>query len=300
VEGARDECRSKDLASADVLTVATLLMKSRLRRILTLLLALFTAPASLLAADKTSFASKPSPLAAGKFEVRAMRGWPHGAPAELAQLHEQHRLASARNASPEELVVFISALNAIEQRMPYLLEIRSGGGPLSALLAAVAREEGVAFELINAAEPSDLEVPLPAFHLRNANWGTIIGVLESFLASRGLSLRHVGGDNPNLNEAKSVVCVLRRIAPPDDPKRGLGLEFVSFQVAENISDAQPIEVIVDAIRTAWELDPAHDPAALRVKFHPGTKILLISGPNSAPKIAEQVVRGLRKNPVHRP
>jgi hypothetical protein len=229
-----------------------------------------------------------------QFELTVERAWPRGAPAELAGALDVYRLAKVRQASNEELQVLDSTIRRIEERMPYLLTIRSAGGPLSAFVRAAAKLDGISFELVNAAEPSDLETPLPQFNLRNANWGTVISVLESFLAPRGLALKFAGGDTMNLAEAKSVVCVLEHVGPPQGSS-GATDGFLSYQLEENLFEGQSVQVIVDAIRAAWELDPSHDPAALRIKFHPGTKLLLVNGPGAAPRIADQVLHGLKKN-----
>jgi hypothetical protein len=190
-------------------------------------------------------------------------------------------------------------MERIYKNAPHLLTIRSGGGPLSAFLAAASNDFERTFNLINAGDRADLETELPPFVLRNVTWETVISVLDNFLQSRGLNLRFVGGDSPNPSLAKSVVCVLRHTDNALDAKRWSQPVFESFQLDEYIGAQQSIEVIVDAIRTAWELDPAHDTKALRLKFHPATKILLVSGPTPATGIAKQVVAGLRKNPVQR-
>ena len=46
----------------------------------------------------------------------------------------------------------------------------------------------------------------------------------------------------------------------------------------------------------WELDPAHDPKALNLKFHPGTSILLVSGSTDAIMVTQSVIGQLKRNP----
>lgn len=185
------------------------------------------------------------------------------------------------------------------QAAPRLLTIRSGGGSLRAFLDAAANDRERTFTVINAGDAADLETPLPPFVLRNVTWGTLIGVLDNFLQPRGLFLRHVGGDHTDPGVAKSVVCILRRDPDSADAKQPPPPAFEAFQVGDYLTAEQTVDVVVDAIRTAWQLDPARDPLALRVKFHPATKILLVTGPAPALAVAKQVVASLRKNPVPR-
>lgn len=197
--------------------------------------------------------------------------------------------------SKEEFEEIQFGLEAAERRLPNLIRIKSQGGPLSAFFEAAG--QGDAFTVINTADPADLETPLPPFELKNSNWGTIIGVLGHLLNPRGLDLRFVGGDNPDPAAAKTVVCVLRRTDAASDAKRTARAELESFQIGDYIFKDQTMEVIVDAIRSAWELEPTNDPAALRIKFHAATKLLLVSGPAPATNIARQVIAGLKKKPV---
>ena len=104
---------------------------------------------------------------------------------------------------------------------------------------------------------------------------------------------------PDGRVSQSVVCVLRSTDSASDAKRASQPAFESYQLAEFIYADQTLEVIFDAIYTAWSIDPKHDPASLRLKFHPGTKLLFVSGPAPATTITRQVVAGLRKNPVPR-
>lgn len=212
-------------------------------------------------------------------------------------------LEQARAMKPDGAIASKILGNAViqledaERRAPYLITIRSAGGPLRAFLDAAADLKGVSFTLINAGEPADLETPLPPFELKNATWGTVIGVLETFLNLRGLALRHVGGDHPDPSVAKSVVCMLRPVAPKESSAGKP--DFDSFQLGDYLWDQQNLDSVVEAIRAGWELDPAHDPAALRLKFHPPTRILLVSGPAPAATVARQVISNLNKKPVLR-
>ncbi len=265
------------------------------------LLALLSAPAvaQVAPADKTKAPEVKS--ASARFEISVSRTDPPELIQAVKRLESAKQRLRMGNISPEEVSELSSIVDALDRRAPLLFSLYSPGGPLSAFIRAASEisryTSTLSFTLINAGEPADVETQLPPFTLSNANWATIIGVLENFLATRGLSLKFVGGDNPNPAEARSVVCVLRRLEPSADAKRAGRAELESFQIGHNIFKDQTVEVIVDAIRSAWELDPTNDPAALRIKFHPATKLLLVSGPAPAAHIARQVVNGLQQKPA---
>lgn len=235
-------------------------------------------------AGRFSITWKPNP----NWELTLLKG----------QLELMKREAAQGNVPAEQISGLAQRIDHLERHTPPLLFIFSKGGPLSGFVAVASRMKEFSLTLINAAEPADLETPIPSFELRNAHWGTVINVLSTFLETRGLELRFVGGDSANPAEASSIVCMLTRSAAsaPKD-KRAAQADFESLQLDEYIHGAQTIEVIVDAIRTAWELDPARDPAALRLKFHPGTKLLLVSGPAPAGDIARQIAARLRKKTI---
>ena len=165
------------------------------------------------------------------------------------------------------------------------------GGPVSQLITALSKIEGVSLNIIGVDETADFSrVELPAFSLRNVNLITLTEVLRSFLEPRGFDLRPVGG-SPNPN---SMVMMLKRIEAPKPPKHP-PTEFQSFRLSPFL-EVQTVDDIVGAIRVGWELDPAHDPKALNLKYHPGTSILLVSGPSDALRVTESVVRQLKFNP----
>ena len=266
-------------------------MKKILPHFLTFaLVALIAGPASAQPASSKSQSVTPP----GKFRFT----WSWTQTPEIERAAERLKSVQQRfktgNASQEEVSELQFMFEDAERRVPIHLTVESGSGPLSAFLAAASENTDRSFTLINAGDPADLETQLPPFVLRDVNWGTVIGVLDNLLLTRGLNLRFVGGDNHDPSLAKSVICVLRPTEMPQAARRSTQPEFESFQLADYISANQTLEVIVDAIRTAWELDPTHDATALRVKFHPATKILLVSGPSPATSIAKQVVSGLRK------
>lgn len=165
------------------------------------------------------------------------------------------------------------------------------GGPISQLITAISKIDGVSLNIIGLDQATDFSrLDLPAFTLRNVNLGVLIDVLRSFLLPRGFDLVSTrGGPNPN-----SMVLILHRFELPKPTKQAPS-EFKSFRLSPFLQD-QTVDDIVSAIHAGWELDPAHDPKALSLKFHPGTSILLVSGPDDAIRITEDIFRQLKFSP----
>jgi hypothetical protein len=272
----------------------TLLLSSARTLMAGLLLLLLALPRTVVAQGVPTEKDKalPSSGSPAKFEIT----WTHPATPELQiaknDLAHSEKVFRLGGMTEEDLIVRRYQAAAIERRAPLLLSIQSRGGSLREFIAAASSSEEVSLSLFNAGDPGDLETQLPAFNLQNANWGTVIEVLSNFLATRGLQLRHAGGDNPNPSEARSVVCVLRRVEAPIAEKRVVPTVFESFPVGQYLSE-QSIDEIVGAIRAGWELDPAHDKDALKLKFHQPTAILLVSGPPEATFITGKIISQLK-------
>ncbi len=168
------------------------------------------------------------------------------------------------------------------------------GGTLNDLLALIAKNPEVSLSVINAGEPADLATPVPAFVLRNTTAPTILQVLARLLNPRGLELSPVSGDD------NSVVALLVRHDPArPGPVRAPPTEFESFQLGPFLGETS-VDDVVAAIRTAWELDPHHDASALRLKFHPPTSILLVSGPREGLSMAMKIISQLKPSTKIRP
>jgi hypothetical protein len=156
------------------------------------------------------------------------------------------------------------------------------GGTVAQLVAALANS-GCGFNLIG--QPGNLTAAIPPLSLRNANTFAFAQALDNLLQADGMTL---GGD-----WSSNVFTVEMR--PPDE-KSARGSLTQSCQLSPELK-LQSLDAILDAIRSAWALDPAHDPASLHLKFHPATQLLLISGPPEAVRIALDVVRHLTAPPA---
>jgi hypothetical protein len=212
----------------------------------------------------------------------------------IKQLELAQNQRDAGLGTSEQLLGIQGNVENLRQHAPYQFSLQSNGGSLRELAARISMSGGFDFTIVNAAEPSDLETALPSFALRNVSWNTIVEVLDNFLAARRLQLRLAGWDNSrDLLASRSIICVLRRLDPPpgtQPPSSG----FDSFQLTDYLSREQTVETIVDAIRTAWKMDPSRADSALQLKYHPATNLLFVSGPAPAVTISRQVISGLRR------
>jgi hypothetical protein len=214
---------------------------------------------------------------------------------EARKLNRVQDLAKKGMITSDEVAVQASIVTNLERRITFLLTLRSEGGTLADFLEVTSPEKGkgVSLTLINAGEPADLEVKLPAFTLQRVHWGTVVEVLSKLLVAQGLELSYSGGDASNPAEAKAVICVLRR-ATPLTANGSSPSTFAALGLSEYIYRDQTVETITDAIRVAWKMDPKRDVSALQLQFHPSTKILLVSGPYPAVAIAREIVENLGK------
>lgn len=165
------------------------------------------------------------------------------------------------------------------------ITIQFPGGTLAKLVDALAKSPSGPVNIIG--DERDLATEIPPFSLQNVHPQAFAQALNNLLESRGIMVVASGNASPPLQDVFTV-----RRTPPHS-------HFVSRDAFESIQLApylehQSIDDIVSAIRTAWELDPAHEPSALRLKFHPATAILLISGPQEAINVAQKVVIGTLK------
>jgi hypothetical protein len=231
-----------------------------------------------------------SALAQPKVPARGEISWTLGESPELAAQRRQLEVLKQRYTDSHPQITEVKRqIAALEERGPYLLSLDFPGGPLSGLLTLLAQVKVVSFNVINASDVDDLAVELSPFTLRNAPVKTVFEVLRNMLVPRGLELTpSMDGGNPN-----AIVAVLarhgsgaKRVAPP---------AFDSFALGQHLA-THSIDDILSAIRLGWELDPAHDRDALRLKFHPATSILLVSGPPDAIMVASKIISQIKPTP----
>ena len=220
--------------------------------------------------------------------------WQQAPSPELHNLHVRLDEIVRRdgNAKSDDARDLEHAIMNVEGRLPWVLSFDFPGGPLSKFLALIAKADVVSFSIIASNDQADLETILPPFALHNVPLGTIRHVLHNLLLPRGLTLNPAEGGND-----QQMVGVLARLAPAAAKSAPPPPQLKSFQLGEYLSKTLSVDDVVDAIRTAWKMDPARIDGDLQIKFHPATKILFVSGPEPAAFIATQVIEGLRKKPV---
>ncbi len=218
---------------------------------------------------------------------------------DLASLRAELETASQRYTGNHPQILDLRAkIQAAERNEPWLLSFEFAGGPLKEFLDMMGRRTEISFNIISASDPQDLNTPLPPFALHNASLPTVFEVVKSLLGPHGFSLAFAGNGDRNSN---SITCVLTPNAPPSAPKP-LGpapTVFDSFLLAPYLA-FQSIDEITATIREGWELDPAHDKNALRLKYHPGTSILLVSGSPEAISIAHKIILTFKSKPGQDP
>ncbi|CAN5606973.1 hypothetical protein BH18VER1_BH18VER1_21820 [soil metagenome] len=160
-----------------------------------------------------------------------------------------------------------------------LLTIDFPGGSIAQLVAKVSESGATPFNVIG--EKADLATQLPPFSVRNAELTAVASALGRMLARHGFMLMAATPDE------NTVYTVNKSASVEVGPKA-----FKSFQMAPYLQ-SQPIDAIVDAIRVAWQLDAAHDPKALELKYHPATTLLLASGSSEAVALVGTVISSMK-------
>lgn len=170
-----------------------------------------------------------------------------------------------------------------------LVNIDFQGGTMASFLEA-ANKAGAPFNVL--AEKNDLALELPPFSLRNADPTALANAMGELLRQRGFALQ----SNVRTWPGQAPVYALRKLGPYEIPvDQRMVPQFQSFQLAPYL-EAQSVDDIVGAIRAAWELDSTRNSDSLRIKFHPPTGVLLISGPQQAIIMVQGILKELRRLP----
>lgn len=161
------------------------------------------------------------------------------------------------------------------------------GGTLADLVAAVEKADGSSINVIG--EKAALATPVPAFAVRNAGGLGVMSAVGQLLEPQGIEF-HPAGDG---------VFIIRQRPIGEHRKSQDDSSFESFQLGPYLNEHQTVDQIVSAIQTGWTLDPAHEPEALHFKFHPGTQLLLVSGPSEAVILTRRIIDTLQRTPANR-
>jgi hypothetical protein len=168
---------------------------------------------------------------------------------------------------------------------PNVISVDFSGGTIAEFVALVAKSGGPSFNLIG--EKADFAHVLPPFSVRDADIAAVANALNILLASKGLAIISSGGGG-------GVYALMKGNAPVPTAGRDPVL-FDTFQLAPFLAN-QSVDDIVDAIRGAWELNPANKADALKIKYHPQTTLLLVSGNQAAINVASKVIDNLKRVP----
>lgn len=157
------------------------------------------------------------------------------------------------------------------------------GGTLPDLAAALGKA-GLSISAVGSDE--GLKLPLKPFSLRHVAPVSVANVVRELIEPE-FDAQRLRFSCQQASPTTAVFIVSPRTSRrPDHLTRSL--------FAGNVLDRYSIDDVVDAIRTAWAFDPAHNPDDLKLKFHPGTKLLLISGPPEAVDVASSIMGSLRE------
>ena len=168
---------------------------------------------------------------------------------------------------------------------PKTFKLDFAGGSIESLAAAMEKVEGVSFSIVTA-ENQDLKVELPRIRIVNGTAHSLADVLRHVMNARGFGLETV-----RTGDVNTVICVVHQhgFRPP---AASIPQLFESFQLGPFLERGATVEHITDAIQMSWKLNPANQPDGLRLKFHPGTSILLVSGSHEALEVARKILTQL--------
>lgn len=217
--------------------------------------------------------------------------------AELVEAYKRGEREDNNNV--KQLRAKITALEFIAQNSTTattstqrVVSVDFPGGPFSTLLAA-ANRDGANFNVVG--EKADLAVELPAFAVRNADTGAFATALDNLLSKRGYRLEQ-SSRAPSAGQA--AVYVLRKRLETEDAYGRVvyNSRIQAFQLQPYLA-MQNVDAIIGAIRVGWALDPANNPEALRLQFHPPTSILVVSGSPEAITLTQQILGQLVRDPA---
>lgn len=184
---------------------------------------------------------------------------------------------------------YIAANNPSRSETPApLFSVDFPGGSVATLMALIEKSGSAGLNIIG--EKTDLALDLPPLSVRNTDASSFASALDSILRPRGYILESSRRPSaPN----QAPVYVLRKLNAYEVPNRNSSSLFQAFQLASFL-DTHSVDDIVNAIRTAWELDPSHNRDAMHLKFHPPTGILFVSCPPEGVSLVQNVLSELRR------
>lgn len=206
-------------------------------------------------------------------------------------LTQQDKVGALPKEGQLELANLRSEYANLQDETRYQLNIEFPGGPLSDLLEAI--KGPVSLNVISPGSTNLIKtVELPAFALRNANLLTLTKVVVNLVETQGYKVQIVDDSHHN-----RLIAMLSKPGGASAPTTSPAA-FESIQLDGHLQSGLTVDTIVEAIRTAWELDPKNDREALKLKYHPPTKILLVSGPIQAIIVTKTVIGSIGRKPAN--
>lgn len=162
---------------------------------------------------------------------------------------------------------------------PKLITIKFGGGTLEQLVEVINAQSEVPINIVGDHE--GLSAKIPPFSVYNVRGSALVFALNTFVREQGFALT---GDN-NL----FAVSRTNEMPFPDYRRQTL---VVPVNMTPYLGN-QDIDSICDAIRTGCELN-GKAKSTLVLKFHPPTKLLLISGTQMEVQVAQSIINALSR------
>jgi|GEM_PF-5501826 len=174
---------------------------------------------------------------------------------------------------------------------PKSISVDFPGGSLADFLVALSKSGSEPFNMI---APSDaLALTVPQLSVRNVSPHNLALALDQLLVGYLI-------DFPKGEYEREGTPIFTIRADPSHrtepkPERPKPERFMSYPINRYVLNQIPINQVIEAINTAWTLDPAHKSEDLKLKYHAATGILLVSSrEESALKTADQVIGSLRE------
>jgi hypothetical protein len=165
------------------------------------------------------------------------------------------------------------------------------GGTLAQLLTAISNSGSQPFNLIASKEA--LALPLPQFSLRN------VGPRDLALALDQLLVGYIVDFPTEKTERDGLPVFTLRATEPVHQQNAETKQrpsrATSYPITQLLQAQMPIDKVIDSINAAWTLDPANKPDDLKVKYHEGTGILLVSSRDErALALVDRMIMSLRE------
>lgn len=152
-----------------------------------------------------------------------------------------------------------------------ILKVDFPGGTVSELVEALNATNRGRLNLIVA--PAAVDLPVPKLKLRGASTHGLTLARNAVLPA-GSHVQFAAGHQTTFGGDP----VMTISAPPASPsKLEYRISTQTFSIA-TIVNKIPAEDVADAVMTAWSLDDLHRPEDMKLKLHPATKILTMTGP----------------------